>query len=146
MYSEPRSHASISCIKAFFLLFVFSEWFVSCHVFTDCLDWAVYCLAGETYRRSAVLLYASSYVTWTFQTHTFSNSIEAVLVSCSLVAVIIFKHSRVSSHVKLFPNRLGSYLVVSILLRDIMFSWCFFSHYFPGVLIPCDGILHSRPP
>src|SRR5277367_5362022 len=95
-------------------------------------DWAVSRLARETHRRSAVLLYASSYVTWTFQTHTFSNSIEAVLVSCSLVTVIIFKHSRVSSHVKLFPNRSGNYLVVSILLRDIMFSWCFFSHYVPG--------------
>jgi hypothetical protein len=64
--------------------------------YADNLDWAVFCLAGETYRRSAVLLYASSYVTWTFQTHTFSNSIEAVLVSCSLVTVIIFKHSRVN--------------------------------------------------
>lgn len=60
-------------------------------------DWAVYRLAGETHCRSAVLLYASSYVTWTFQTHTFSNSIEAVLVSCSLVTILKFKHTRVES-------------------------------------------------
>ena len=59
------------------------------------LDWAVYHLAGETHGRAAVLLYASSYVTWTFQTHTFSNSIEALLVTCSLVAIVAFKHSRV---------------------------------------------------
>jgi phosphatidylinositol glycan class Z len=95
MYSEPRPYAFISCIEAYFLLFVFSEWYSFSHILADNLDWAVYCLAGEMYRRSAVLLYASSYVTWTFQTHTFSNSIEAVLVSCSLVTVIIFKHSRV---------------------------------------------------
>src|SRR5271170_5281665 len=61
------------------------------------VDWAVYRLAGETHCRSAVLLYASSYVTWTFQTHTFSNSIESVLVSCSLVTILKFKHTRVCS-------------------------------------------------
>jgi len=58
------------------------------------LDWAVYRLAKESHRRSALLLYSSSYVTWTFQTHTFSNSIESVLVSCSLVTILIFKHTR----------------------------------------------------
>jgi hypothetical protein len=58
-------------------------------------DWAVSRLARETHRRSAVLLYASSYVTWTFQTHTFSNSIEAILVSCSLVTILTFKHTQV---------------------------------------------------
>jgi phosphatidylinositol glycan class Z len=57
-------------------------------------DWAVSRLARETHRRSAVLLYASSYVTWTFQTHTFSNSIEAILVSCSLVTILTFKHTQ----------------------------------------------------
>ena len=58
-------------------------------------DWAVYRLAGDTHCCTAVLLYASSYVTWTFQTHTFSNSIEAVLVSCTLVTILRFKYSRV---------------------------------------------------
>jgi len=58
-------------------------------------DWAVCRLAGDTHCRTAVLLYASSYVTWTFQTHTFSNSIEAVLVSCTLVTILRFKHARV---------------------------------------------------
>ena len=36
-------------------------------------------------RRTALLLHASSYVTWTYQTHTFSNSIESVLVGTTLV-------------------------------------------------------------
>lgn len=72
------------------------------------IDWAVYHLAGDIHRRSAVLLYASSYVTWTFQTHTFSNSIEAVLVSCSLVTVVTFKHDRVPS-LSIFSNICSQY-------------------------------------
>ena len=109
-------------------------------------DWAVYHLAGDIHRRSAVLLYASSYVTWTFQTHTFSNSIEAVLVSCSLVTVVSFKHDRVFPPVtESLLTGLVNIIVVSILLRDIVFFWCFFSHYVPGVLIPRNGILHSPP-
>ena len=38
-------------------------------------------------RRRAVLLVATSYVTWTYQTHTFSNSIETLLVLWSLVLI-----------------------------------------------------------
>ena len=51
-------------------------------------DWAVHELvASPRARRIAVPLVASSYVTWTFQTHTFSNSIETLLVSWSLVLI-----------------------------------------------------------
>lgn len=38
-------------------------------------------------RRNALLLVASSYVTWTFQTHTFSNSVETLTVLWSLVLI-----------------------------------------------------------
>lgn len=41
--------------------------------------------------------------------------------------------------------RLVRIIVVSILLRDIVFTWCFFSHNVPGVFIPRNGILHSSP-
>jgi phosphatidylinositol glycan class Z len=34
-----------------------------------------------------MLLVASSYVTWTYQTHTFSNSIETLVVAWSLVLI-----------------------------------------------------------
>ncbi len=45
-------------------------------------DWAVHELVeSPRARRVAVTLVASSYVTWTFQTHTFSNSLETLLVS-----------------------------------------------------------------
>jgi phosphatidylinositol glycan class Z len=51
-------------------------------------DWAVQeLLPSLRARRVAVPLIASSYVTWTFQTHTFSNSLETLLVSWSLVLI-----------------------------------------------------------
>ena len=36
---------------------------------------------------AALLLTSSSYVTWTYQSHTFSNSVETVLVLWSLVLI-----------------------------------------------------------
>jgi GPI mannosyltransferase 4 len=51
-------------------------------------DWAIYELVhSPRHRRQAVILVASSYVTWTHQSHTFSNSIEALLVAWSLVLI-----------------------------------------------------------
>lgn len=52
-------------------------------------DWAVQeLLVGSVARRKeAVILVASSFVTWTYQTHTFSNSVETILVLWSLVLI-----------------------------------------------------------
>lgn len=51
-------------------------------------DWAIQELVpSQRARRVALLLIASSYVTWTFQTHTFSNSLETLVVSWSLVLI-----------------------------------------------------------
>jgi len=51
-------------------------------------DWAIQELVQpQRARRVALLLIASSYVTWTFQTHTFSNSLETLVVSWSLVLI-----------------------------------------------------------
>lgn len=51
-------------------------------------DWAIYELVtSPRRRRQAVVLMASSYVTWTYQTHTFSNSLETVLVAWALVLI-----------------------------------------------------------
>lgn len=51
-------------------------------------DWAIQeLIPSPRARRVAVPLIASSYVTWTFQTHTFSNSVETLLVSWSLVLI-----------------------------------------------------------
>ncbi|EME43143.1 glycosyltransferase family 22 protein [Dothistroma septosporum NZE10] len=49
-------------------------------------DWAIHELVHSVKeRRWAIMLIASSYVTWTYQTHTFSNSIETLLTLWSLV-------------------------------------------------------------
>jgi len=51
-------------------------------------DWAVQELVHSTrQRRVAMLLLASSYVTWTYQTHTFSNAIETLIVLWTLVLI-----------------------------------------------------------
>ncbi|KAI9166892.1 GPI mannosyltransferase 4 [Paramyrothecium foliicola] len=51
-------------------------------------DWALHeLIPSPRHRRTAVLLVASSYATWTYQTHTFSNSIETLVVAWSLVLI-----------------------------------------------------------
>ena len=51
-------------------------------------DWALHeLIPSPRHRRVAVLLTASSYVTWTYQTHTFSNSVETLVVAWSLVLI-----------------------------------------------------------
>ncbi|RMZ80551.1 hypothetical protein DV737_g2917, partial [Chaetothyriales sp. CBS 132003] len=51
-------------------------------------DWAIHELVhSPRYRSQAVVLIASSYVTWTFQTHTFSNSVDTLAVLWSLALI-----------------------------------------------------------
>lgn len=51
-------------------------------------DWALHeLIPSPRNRRVAVLLVASSYVTWTYQTHTFSNSVETLVLAWSLVLI-----------------------------------------------------------
>ena len=51
-------------------------------------DWAIHELVqSPRHRRLAATLVASSYVTWTYQTHTFSNSVETLAVLWTLVMI-----------------------------------------------------------
>lgn len=51
-------------------------------------DWAIHELVPSPRdRKLAVTLVASSYVTWTYQSHTFSNSVETLTVLWSLVMI-----------------------------------------------------------
>jgi phosphatidylinositol glycan class Z len=51
-------------------------------------DWAIYELVpSPRHRLATVVLVGSSYVTWTYQTHTFSNSLETLLVVWGLVLI-----------------------------------------------------------
>lgn len=104
-------------------------------------DWALHeLLPSSRHRRIAVLLVASSYVTWTYQTHTFSNSIETLLVAWSLVLI----HRIVEDTVRNFVPDLDRLLTVdtatnvttcvkhtSLLIR----IWNFQPDYLSGVLI-----------
>lgn len=60
--------------------------------------WAIFeLIKSKRDRHTAVLLVASSYVTWTYQTHTFSNSIETLVVAWSLVLIKRIVESPVSA-------------------------------------------------
>lgn len=51
-------------------------------------DWTVHDLVrSPRHWRQAVILVTSSYVTWTFQTHTFSNAVETIVVLWSVVVI-----------------------------------------------------------
>lgn len=57
-------------------------------------DWAIHELIQTVHnRRVAIIMISSSYVTWTYQTHTFSNSIETLVVLWSLVLIAKLKEN-----------------------------------------------------
>ena len=62
-------------------------------------DWALHELVQSPRRRVkfVVALVASSYVTWTYQTHTFSNSIETLVVLWTLVMIHRLQETKVSN-------------------------------------------------
>ncbi|KAK5109460.1 hypothetical protein LTR62_007020 [Meristemomyces frigidus] len=58
-------------------------------------DWALHELLPDRQQRStALFLVASSYVTWTYQMHTFSNSIETIIVLWCLVLMRRMQHDQ----------------------------------------------------
>lgn len=65
-------------------------------------DWAIQELVtSPRARRVAVPLVASSFVTWTFQTHTFSNSLETLFVCWSLVLIQRILNDKVGLNLRL---------------------------------------------
>ncbi|KAI7496408.1 GPI mannosyltransferase 4 [Hortaea werneckii] len=65
-------------------------------------DWALHeLLPVKPQRATALLLVASSYVTWTFQMHTFSNSLETIIVLWCLVLMGRMRDDREHTQVKL---------------------------------------------
>lgn len=67
-------------------------------------DWAIYELVSSSprLRRQTMVLVASSYVTWTFQTHTFSNSLETLLVAWSLVLIQRILENKVHIYIYIY--------------------------------------------
>ena len=106
-------------------------------------DWAIHELVqSPRHRKVAVMLVASSYVTWTYQTHTFSNSIETLAVAWSLVLI-----QRIVEKVWEICGDSGQVLTVIETLLDFCIGdscvcgslWDIQPHYFPSFLV------HSRP-
>jgi GPI mannosyltransferase 4 len=65
-------------------------------------DWAIYeLLPVKRERAVALMLVASSYVTWTYQMHTFSNSIETLVVLWCLVMMCRMKDDTQHTQVRL---------------------------------------------
>lgn len=109
-------------------------------------DWALQELVHETkQRRVALILVASSYVTWTYQTHTFSNSIETLVVLWSLVLIARIVQDRVrrSGYMRSgqrLTDLTGTFRSIC-LRRASLFDrpWSLQSHYVPS-LHRCSGL------
>ncbi|KKA29480.1 hypothetical protein TD95_005395 [Thielaviopsis punctulata] len=79
-------------------------------------DWAIYELVESRQDRDrALLLVASSYATWTYQTHTFSNSIETLVVCWCMV--IINRIVKKPKHISLSCAVLGVVAVFGVFNR-----------------------------
>jgi len=77
-------------------------------------DWAIQELVTRPKeRRVALLLVASSYVTWTWQCHTFSNAVETLVVLWGLVLV-----QRIAED-KVYTARLQNVLRLDIIANDL---------------------------
>ncbi|KLJ10724.1 phosphatidylinositol glycan, class Z [Blastomyces silverae] len=91
-------------------------------------DWAIHELVSSSprLRRQTVVLVASSYVTWTFQTHTFSNSLETLLVAWSLVLIQ-----------RILENKQNSSIFACVVLSFLLVAGVFNRITFPAfILIP----------
>jgi phosphatidylinositol glycan class Z len=90
-------------------------------------DWAIHELVpSPRQRRIAIILVASSYVTWTYQTHTFSNSIETIVVLWSLVLIQRILDDKVCMHchAPLATNDVPSNGLRFLRLVSSGLSWC----------------------
>lgn len=106
-------------------------------------DWAIHELVrSPRHRKLAIFLVASSYVTWTYQTHTFSNSVETLVVAWSLVMIQRILETKVGlvywtvlwkSHTKVFQQR--SSLLTSALLGSLVAFGVFNRITFPAFLL-----------
>ena len=87
-------------------------------------DWAIHELVQSTrHRRVAVLLVASSYVTWTYQTHTFSNSVETLVVAWCLVLIERIVESPVCLLRSYGPTKLTITALATELVLGLDCSW-----------------------
>ncbi|EGR52265.1 glycosyltransferase family 22 [Trichoderma reesei QM6a] len=102
-------------------------------------------ITSTRHRPIAVLLVASSYVTWTFQTHTFSNSVETLAVLWSLVLIgrITSPHVMTRRKATDFPRPLSlAALVLAALVTACTAIAVDTAFYTPGTVTWSDLITH----
>ncbi|QVM11889.1 alpha 1,2 mannosyltransferase [Coccidioides posadasii str. Silveira] len=116
-------------------------------------DWAIHeLITSPRHRREAVVLVASSYVTWTYQTHTFSNSLETLLVAWSLVVIQRILENR--QHSSVLACSILAFTVVAGVFNRITFPAFiaipavqliphFFKKPFAFVSLALSGIIFS---
>ncbi len=114
-------------------------------------DWAIHELVpSPRQRRLAVTLVVSSYVTWTYQTHTFSNAVETLIVLWSIVMIqrILDKNVSPSLCERALPDhhQHRSNLVSSAILGVLITTGIFNRITFPAfLLVPgCFLLPHFR--
>jgi len=92
-------------------------------------DWAIQELVTRPKeRRIALLLVASSYVTWTWQCHTFSNAVETLVVLWGLVLVQRIAEDKVCiARIKEHRNLEDATDRLTGLCRNIPGSWLLLS-------------------
>ncbi|EFE41933.1 alpha 1,2-mannosyltransferase Smp3, putative, partial [Trichophyton verrucosum HKI 0517] len=114
-------------------------------------DWAIHELVpNPRRRRQAVVLVASCYVTWTYQTHTFSNSLETLLVLWSLVLIQRIVENKVgSNYAMVYINiyiYIGADMTSSIGRRPLsLISLAFFGLLFSFFAIAIDTAFYTLP-
>jgi phosphatidylinositol glycan class Z len=102
-------------------------------------DWAIHEIIARPHdRRVAIMAVSSSFVTWTFQTHTFSNSIESLVVLWTVVLAI-----RLRDH----PGRISarSCIVLAFLLVLGVFNRITFPAFVVLPLLQVVPSLLSQP-
>lgn len=103
-------------------------------------DWAIHELVHSPRKRTeALTLVASSYVTWTYQTHTFSNSVETLLVLWCLVLMqrIAYTNNPEPDEKGLTPEPISrrSYITSSLALGFLVVFGLFNRITFPAFLL-----------
>lgn len=104
-------------------------------------DWAIHELIDSPKRRKEIMvLVASSYVTWVFQSHTFSNSVETLLVLWSLVLMrrIAYANTRTESEKPAFDSHSmtrRSYITANLVLGLLLVLGVFNRITFPAFLV-----------
>ncbi|KAI4177826.1 MAG: hypothetical protein LQ343_000290 [Gyalolechia ehrenbergii] len=89
-------------------------------------DWAIHDLIqSPRERRLALLLTSSSYITWTYQTHTFSSALETLIVLWSLVMTQ-----------RILNDKYRSALLSSAALGSLMAFGVFNRITFPAFILP----------